>query len=589
MSDIFDLLVDHLTNNVEWFDLPLPLGLAKLMSIRDKMRKDNLVDTEEPPLESKPGTTPPEALGARREDGMWNNETFPKMGAAGCRFGRNFPLTETRPDVPNLLNPNPRTVSSTLMTRDTFKPVAGLNLLAGAWIQFMVHDWFIHKRADPQGPDVIKVPAAADPADVLIVPITPAEPAPAGSTHPPAYANTSTHWWDASSIYGDDAETIARLRTGTDGKLKIEPSGRLLPDPTNGLDLTGFTENWWLGLALLHSLFTLEHNYVCDQLKAAYPDNGDEWIFQKARLVISALLAKIHTVEWTPAIVPHPTAAKALHINWNGLAGDELQDLFPFLNNDEVLGGIVGSHAEQYAAPFSLTEEFVSVYRMHPLLPDDFTFSSAQSGKQIATYELLDLAGRATRAVQESMNPADMLYSFGIMHPGAVTLHNYPKHLQTLKRDDGETLDLAAVDIIRDRERGVPRYNRFRTLVGKKPVTSWEELTDNSTWREQIKAVYGGDLEAVDLMTGLYAEPLPPGFGFSETAFRIFILMASRRLKSDRFFTDSFKPEIYTPVGYGHVRANGLASVLLRHYPILTHALHGVMNPFFPWNLVDGE
>ena len=43
-------------------------------------------------------------------------------------------------------------------------------------------------------------------------------------------------------------------------------------------------------------------------------------------------------------------------------------------------------------------------------------------------------------------------------------------------------------------------------------------------------------------MVGLYAEPLPKGFGFSDTAFRVFILMASRRLKSDRFFTRDYTP-----------------------------------------------
>ena len=59
------------------------------------------------------------------------------------------------------------------------------------------------------------------------------------------------------------------------------------------------------------------------------------------------------------------------------------------------------------------------------------------------------------------------------------------------------------------------------------------------------REVYNNDLEKVDLMAGLYAEPLPEGFGFSETAFRIFVLMASRRLKSDRFFTDDYRPEIY--------------------------------------------
>ena len=61
--------------------------------------------------------------------------------------------------------------------------------------------------------------------------------------------------------------------------------------------------------------------------------------------------------------------------------------------------------------------------------------------------------------------------------------------------------------------------------------------------------MYNNDIDKVDLMTGLYAEPLPEGFGFSDTAFRIFILMASRRLKSDRFFTDDFVPEIYTEFG----------------------------------------
>ena len=51
-------------------------------------------------------------------------------------------------------------------------------------------------------------------------------------------------------------------------------------------------------------------------------------------------------------------------------------------------------------------------------------------------------------------------------------------------------------------------------------------------------------------MIGMYAEPKPKGFGFSDTAFRIFILMASRRLESDRFFTDDYRPEVYTQAGH---------------------------------------
>ena len=176
----------------------------------------------------------------------------------------------------------------------------------------------------------------------------------------------------------------------------------------------------------------------------------------------------------------------------------------------------------------------------------------------------------------------DLFYSFGTCHPGALTLHNYPRLLQNLQRDNGEHLDLAAVDIYRDRERGVPRYNEFRRLLRKPPVKSFDELTDNPEWRKQLKTVYG-DLEKVDLMTGLFAEPLPPGFGFSETAFRIFVLMASRRLKSDRFFTDDYRPEVYTEFGLDYIQKNSMLTVLRRHHPQLGPALSGVENAFHPW------
>ena len=74
-------------------------------------------------------------------------------------------------------------------------------------------------------------------------------------------------------------------------------------------------------------------------------------------------------------------------------------------------------------------------------------------------------------------------------------------------------------------------------------------------------------------MIGMYAEPKPKGFGFSDTAFRVFILMASRRLKSDRFFTRDYRPEVYTQAGLDWVEDNAMRSVLLRHFPELAPAL----------------
>jgi hypothetical protein len=225
---------------------------------------------------------------------------------------------------------------------------------------------------------------------------------------------------------------------------------------------------------------------------------------------------------------------------------------------------------------------------MHPLIPDDFLFRSLADDGVIAEHELTDLTVLHVRERLSELPMDDVFYSFGRSHPGALILHNFPRHLQQLQRADGELVDLAAIDILRVRERGVPRYNEFRRLFRLKPASSFEELTDNPTWAKELQEIYG-DIERVDLVIGLYAESKPPGFGFSDTAFRVFILMASRRLESDRFFTRDFRPEIYTEAGMAWVKANTMRTVLLRHFPSLEPALRGVTNPFAPWQAVRGN
>jgi hypothetical protein len=224
---------------------------------------------------------------------------------------------------------------------------------------------------------------------------------------------------------------------------------------------------------------------------------------------------------------------------------------------------------------------------MHPLMPDHFTIRSSKTDEALANAELPELAGRRGVDFLAKYEPADLFYSFGIHHPGAVCMHNYPKHLQNLVQDNGERFDLAAVDVLRDRERGVPRYNRFRRLLGKSAVRSFDELTTNKQWAEELKRVYNNDVEKVDTMVGMYAEPIPEGMGFSDTAFRIFLLMASRRLKSDRFLSHDYRPEIYTKEGIDWVEENGMKSVLIRHFPGVAFAMEGIPddNAFKPWKV----
>ena len=575
-----------------WDKLPLPLALTVLGGIRMRMRERNLYDTETPASRAAAAARlpapDPRQVTARSDDGSYNDLGDPAMGANQARFGRNVPLADTFPEAePAILSPNPRTVSNELLARREFIPATTLNLFAATWLQFMVHDWFSHGKNSKQ--HKWRIPLAEDdpfpqrPMEILHTRRDPS--ADRDPDRPPTYSNVVTHWWDASQLYGSDARTVARGRSGVDGKLTIGADGLLPVDPATGTAVAGVQGNWWFGLALMHHLFALEHNAVCDRLRADFPRWSDDDLFDHARLVIAALLAKIHTVEWTPAILGHPALQVAMRANWWGLEMERLSRLVGRLSDSEVISGIPGGPRDHFGVPYSITEEFVAVYRMHPLIPDAFSFRSHRDNQVLEVRQFPEVADRNARRLIEQLPFADLLYSVGTSHPGAITLRNFPNHLRLRREPDGSVIDLAAIDIMRSRERGVPRYNHFRRLVHRPPVRSFAELTDKPEWAEEIRRVYDGQIDRVDLSVGLFAEPLPQGFGFSDTAFRIFTVMASRRLNSDRFFTIDFNAHTYTQAGIDWIADNTFATVLTRHFPALAPSLRGVKNSFAPWTV----
>ena len=270
-SNTFGRVTEFVTGAIPWYKLPPVLGLPRVFRIREKMRSDNLHDTgkidpiDVPPL-GKPGDS---QRMSRTVDGTYNDLSQPRMGSVAARFGRNVPLDRTPVDSAALLTPSPRTVSRKLMTRDQFQPATSLNLLAAAWIQFEVHDWMSHGNNDKDSP--FEIPLENDdpwPERPMLIRRTRHDPTrKPGSTSPiPTYANTETHWWDGSQIYGCDLETQTKVRLGVDGKLKLGSDNLLPVDPHTGIDISGVTGNWWVGLAILHTLFTLEHNSICDRL-----------------------------------------------------------------------------------------------------------------------------------------------------------------------------------------------------------------------------------------------------------------------------------------------------------------------------------
>jgi hypothetical protein len=228
---------------------------------------------------------------------------------------------------------------------------------------------------------------------------------------------------------------------------------------------------------------------------------------------------------------------------------------------------------------------------MHPLIPDNIAFFDVSTGAHISTTPIQDLAfSHARDPLTATTNPLqwqDLIYSFGINYPGAITHHNTPSFLRDVHLPDGTHLDLGSVDILRDRERGVPRYNAFRRLFHLPPMPTFTALCgDDAALAVELSALYNNDIEKVDLLVGCLCEPKPKGFGFSDTAFRVFILMASRRLKSDRFIATSFDTAMYGKEGYDWVQDNTLGDVMRRHFPELKPALEGVNNAFRPWKKV---
>ena len=597
------------------------LGYLNLYCQRKALQAYNLFDVGVTmPADRIPvsGYGDPPPMG-RTADGSGTDARCPITGMTGTRFGRNIPLSANWPDAARLFSPNPQHVADRLLTRHAFIPATRLNMLAAAWIQFMVHDWVTHGDNDTNH---VEIPAPNDSGAAMRIRGTPKDLTrqPDEAAYPPTYVNRQTQWWDGSQIYGSTPKKLQSLRTGSAGKLRLGSDGLLVQevetwkgdhDPALK-EQTGVNDNWWIGLSLFHTLFTHEHNAICDRLIKAYPAHADddEWLFAKARLVTAALMAKIHVLEWTAQTGAHPSLKLGVKLAWRGLLGHcfdtewlirnqrlrtwprwlvRLIDRIP--DGHAILTGMPGSPTEDHGVPFSMTEEFVAAYRMHPLLPDEFKFHSAQDGRMIGACKFDGVVGVKARQLAETIGMEDLFYSFGVIHPGALTLHNFPQALRAFVRQpsageaaeapQGERIDLAVIDIMRDRERGLPRYNEFREWMHLPRVPDFKAL--NATNAAELESLYK-DIDAVDLMVGMLAETPPPGFAYSDTAFRVFVLMASRRLEADRFFTSDYNDDVYTKVGIRWVEENDLKKVLLRNYSGLKDVLPKDFEDIFtPW------
>lgn len=596
---------------VSWDRWPSTLGLLYLMGKIRFNRSNALTDPYDYATNDNReyGKEPEKAKHEIAPDGSWvSDRDNPQMGTPGTRFGSNIPPKKIRPDVENM-TPSAREVGKLRWRRldengrEITVPALILNDLAGGWIQFQFHNFGGNTMRDPVSkcPHLMaRDPKENWPGNVAVIDRTTADPTRVTENGRPTPVNEKVVAWIQGQIYGSNESELSGLRSFAGGKFLMDESGRLPEDPAKpGIDLTGFNNNYNPLLSFLHWLFVQEHNAIAEHYAFFHPDWDDEKLFQMARKVNVAQIARIHTIQWTEDLLQHPTLQLGMHADWYGFLGQRLKMylmrlehrhswlkpiLKPFKSND-FIWGMPGSKWEHHDGPFQVPKHFRMVYRLHEMVLSEREIVEPGSDRLLERVALADFIHGKTRDLVARYGYETLAWSFVRKSCGALTLHNFPRALtQFENQQDGVLTDLAERDIFRERTDGTGTYNEFRVSLGERPVGSFLELTGgDSELARELEIVYEGDVDAVDAGIGILAEPKPAGFALGFCQFYQFVLNAPRRVKSNRHLTEGFSYEEYAEGMDWVEHGGGMLGAMSRHLPGIRAQMEGVSRAFAPW------
>ena len=444
----------------------------------------------------------------RSIDGYGNNLVNPDWGMTDALLKRVSPADYidgvSIPKLDDTFNkPNPRAVSNLLFSQDGL--INSDRLLSDyTWVfgQFIDHDLtfilddpteFLSNIIVPQD-DRFFQPG-------LFIPMSRSLAAPGTGTdidNPRNYNNTITSYLDGSVIYGSTQERAEWLRTFEGGKLKVS-EGNLLPWNTlsgehnaskidseaphmddGGMGLKKFfvagdaraNENPLL--IAMHTIFVREHNRLCDDYKQKNPFASDEEVYQYARRMNIAYLQHITYEEWLPAMgVELPS--------YTGYRADKKVEIF----NEFSAAAFRFGHTLINSNIIRMQENGDIVSNGNITLRDAF-FNPYVVVLSAGVESFVK--GMATQVQQElDCKVIDDVRNFLFGSPS----------------DGG--LDLAAININRGRERGLPSYNEVRRSFGLPSIPSFNELTSNPEEAQLLTSAYGS-IENLDLWVGLLAE-----------------------------------------------------------------------------------
>ena len=465
----------------------------------------------------------------RSIDGTGNNPIDPTLGAANVPLLRNTTIgygdghgTPAGGDQKSA-----REISNDVFAQDHLVPCAkNVADFLWDWGQFVDHDIDMTPAADPIEPFNIPVPLGDpwfDPngTGTQVIELDRSLYQIVDSVR--QQTNTITAFLDGSQVYGSDDARALELRTldGT-GRLKTS-DGNLLPYNVDGFPnqpdnsatyfLAGDVRaNEQVDLTALQTLFMREHNYWAGLIKQRYPQLDDDGIYYRARAIVGAEIEIITYRDFIPLLLG-PNALPP----YRGYD----RNVNPGIENSFSTAAYRVGHTMLSPVLKRLDSNNQSIGDLN--LADAFFNPTEISGYGIDVY-LRGLAQQIPQEVDCYMVDAVRNFLFG--PPGA------------------GGFDLAALNIQRGRDHGLPRYNQVRMDFGLAPKTSFADVTSNPDLQWKLATAYA-TVNDLDVWVGALAEDHYNGGLCGELVFTILRDQFTRLRDGDRFWYQTYMPQAF--------------------------------------------
>lgn len=344
---------------------------------------------------------------------------------------------------------------------------------------------------------------------------------------------------DASNVYGSDAERQDALRTldGT-GRL-LTSADDMLPFNVHGLPNAGGTSstlflagdvraNEQIALTAMHTVFVREHNAWAGIVGDALPGLSGDDIYELARCVVAAEMQAITYREFLPVLLGRDALA-----DYRGYR----PSVDPGISNAFATAAYRVGHT--MLSPQLLRLDAYG--QPHPLGP--LPLANAFFDPQVLLATGIDpvLRGLAAQRAQ-AIDPfvVDDVRNFLFGPPGS------------------GGFDLAALNIQRGRDHGLPSYNDMREATGHPRAQRFTDLHPDPLIASRLSQAYAS-VDDIDPWVGLLAERPAPGALVGRTLRAILGDQFERARDGDRFWY-----EVYLPTTMVEFVNNQTLAVIIR-------------------------